>query len=89
MHWSPQLQRLRLPLRQVLFEPGAAPSPAYFPTTALVALLDVMENGATAETAVVGHEGMVGVALQLGGGATPSRAVVQCAGKGVRPVWPA
>lgn len=82
--WLPQLERVRMPLGQVLYEPGGPPSHAYFPTTALVALLYVMENGASSEIAVVGHEGMVGVALFMGGGASPSRAVVQCAGEGFR-----
>ena len=82
--WLAQLERVRMPLGQVLFEPGGPPGHAYFPTTSLVALLYVMENGATSEIAVIGHEGMVGVALFMGGGATPSRAVVQCAGEGFR-----
>ena len=82
--WLPQLERVRMPLGQVLFEPGGPPSHAYFPTTSLVALLYVMEDGATSEIAVVGNEGMLGVALFMGGGATPSRAVVQCAGEGFR-----
>jgi CRP-like cAMP-binding protein len=82
--WLPQLERVRMAPGQVLLEPGASPSHAYFPTTALVALLYVMENGATSEIAVVGHEGMLGVVLFMGGGAAPSRAVVQCAGEGFR-----
>jgi CRP-like cAMP-binding protein len=56
----------------------------YFPTTAIVSLLYVMENGASAEIAVVGNEGLVGVSLFMGGETTPSRAVVQSAGQGVR-----
>jgi CRP-like cAMP-binding protein len=56
----------------------------YFPTTAIVSLLYVMEDGASAEIAVVGHEGVVGIALFMGGGSTPSRAVVQSAGLGYR-----
>ncbi len=82
--WLSQLERVRLLQGQVLFEPGQPPSHAYFPTTALVALLYVMENGATSKVAVVGHEGMVGVSLFMGGGATPGRAVVQCPGEGFR-----
>jgi CRP-like cAMP-binding protein len=82
--WLPMLERVRMPVGQVLFEPGVAPSHAYFPTTSLAALLYVMENGASSEIAVVGREGMVGVSLFMGGGATPSRAVVQCAGEGFR-----
>lgn len=60
------------------------PSHAYFPTTSLVALPYVTENGATSEIAVIGNEGMVGVALFMGGGATPSLAQVQCADDGYR-----
>jgi CRP-like cAMP-binding protein len=56
----------------------------YFPTTAIVSLLYVMENGASAEIAVVGHEGVVGISLFMGGESTPSRAVVQSAGQGLR-----
>jgi CRP-like cAMP-binding protein len=56
----------------------------YFPTTAIVSLLYVLENGASAEIAVVGHEGLVGISIFMGGGSTPSRAVVQSAGKGLR-----
>jgi hypothetical protein len=56
----------------------------YFPTTSIVSLLYVMENGASAEIAVVGNEGLVGISLFMGGDSTPSRAVVQSAGKGFR-----
>jgi CRP-like cAMP-binding protein len=59
-------------------------SHVYFPTTAIVSLLYVMEDGASAEIAVVGNEGIVGVSLFMGGGSTPSRAVVQSAGQGFR-----
>ncbi|MDH4288753.1 MAG: Crp/Fnr family transcriptional regulator, partial [Aquincola sp.] len=59
-------------------------SHVYFPTTAIVSLLYVMEDGASAEIAVVGNEGLVGIALFMGGQSTPSRAVVQSAGKGYR-----
>ena len=54
----------------------------YFPTTAIISLLYETENGSSAEIAVVGNEGVVGVALFMGGESTPSRAVVQCAGQG-------
>ena len=73
-----------LPLGQVLYESGSALSHVYFPTTAIVSLLYVMENGASAEIAVVGNEGIVGVSLFMGGESTPSRAVVQSAGQGFR-----
>jgi CRP-like cAMP-binding protein len=82
--WLPQLEWVHLPLGRALIEPGESPSHAYFPITALVSLLYVMENGATSQIAVVGHEGVVGVSLFMGGGTTPSRAVVQCAGAGFR-----
>lgn len=82
--WMPLLERVTMPLGQVLYEHGKPPSHAYFPTTSLVAMLYVMENGASSEIAVIGNEGMVGVALFMGGGATPSRAEVQCTGEGFR-----
>ncbi len=82
--WLPQLEWVAMPLGQVLYPQGRPPSHAYFPTSSLVALLYEMENGATSEIAVVGNEGMVGVALFMGGGATPSRAAVQSAGEGFR-----
>jgi CRP-like cAMP-binding protein len=68
----------------VLYEPGVTLRHVYFPTDSIVSLLYVMENGASAEIAVVGREGLVGVSLFMGGGSTPSRAVVQSAGKGFR-----
>ena len=82
--WLPQLEPVDLPLGRVLYESGAALSHAYFPTSAIVSLLYVMESGASAEIAVVGKEGVVGVALFMGGETTPSRAVVQSAGRGFR-----
>ena len=82
--WLPLLEAVDLPLGQVLYESGATLSHVYFPTTAIVSLLYVMENGASAEIAVVGHEGIVGISLFMGGESTPSRAVVQSAGGGFR-----
>ena len=82
--WQPQLELIELPLGQVLYEPGDTLSHVYFPTTAIVSLLYVMENGASAEIAVVGHEGIVGISIFMGGESTPSRAVVQSAGLGYR-----
>ena len=73
-----------MPLGQVLYESGATLTHIYFPTTSIVSLLYVMENGASAEIAVVGREGLVGVSLFMGGESTPSRAVVQSAGHGYR-----
>ena len=82
--WLPQLERVEMPLGQVLYESGGTLSHVYFPTTAIVSLLYVMENGAFAEIAVVGNEGIVGISLFMGGDSTSSRAVVQSAGQGLR-----
>jgi CRP-like cAMP-binding protein len=82
--WQPLLERIEMPLGEVLYESGATLTHVYFPTTAIVSLLYVMENGASAEIAVVGNEGLVGVSLFMGGESTPSRAVVQSAGQGFR-----
>ena len=82
--WEPQLELVDLPLGRVLYESGASMSYLYFPTDAIVSLLYVLENGASAEIAVVGFEGVVGVSVFMGGGSTPSRAVVQSAGRGYR-----
>jgi CRP-like cAMP-binding protein len=73
-----------MPLGEVLYESGAPQTHVYFPTTAIVSLLYVLEDGASAEIAVVGSEGIVGISLFMGGGSTPSRAVVQSAGRGLR-----
>jgi len=73
-----------MPLGQVLYESGRTLSHVYFPTTAIVSLLYVMEDGASAEIAVVGNEGVVGISLFMGGESTPSRAVVQSAGHALR-----
>jgi CRP-like cAMP-binding protein len=82
--WLPQLELFELSLGKVLYEPGVTLNHVYFPITAIVSLLYEMENGASAEIAVVGNEGLVGVSLFMGGGSTPSRAVVQSAGHGFR-----
>jgi CRP-like cAMP-binding protein len=82
--WSPLLEIVDMPLGQVLYESGVALTFVYFPLTSIVSLLYVMENGASAEIAVVGNEGIVGVSLFMGGESTPSRAVVQSAGLGCR-----
>ena len=78
------LEMVELALGEVLYESGAELSHVYFPTTSSVSLLYVMENGASSEIAVVGNEGIVGVALYMGGETTSSRAVVQSAGLGYR-----
>ncbi|UHL64832.1 Crp/Fnr family transcriptional regulator [Paralcaligenes sp. KSB-10] len=80
----PNLEVISMPLGNVLYESGAHMRHVYFPTTSIVSLLYVMENGASAEIAVVGYEGIVGVSLFMGGETTPSRAVVQSAGHAYR-----
>jgi CRP-like cAMP-binding protein len=82
--WWPQLEYFDLPLGQVVYEAGSTLSHVYFPTTAIVSLLYVMESGASAEIAVVGNEGIIGISLFMGGESTPSRAVVQSAGSAFR-----
>jgi CRP-like cAMP-binding protein len=82
--WCLQLEQVEMPLGQVLYESGIKLDHVYFPTSAIVSLLYVMENGASAEIAVVGNEGIVGISLFMGGESTPSRAVVQSAGQGFR-----
>ena len=80
----PHLELVPMPLGEVLYESGAQMRHVYFPTTAIVSLLYVMEDGASAEIAVVGNEGIVGISLFMGGETTPSRAVVQSAGHAYR-----
>ena len=82
--WQPMLEWVEMPLGQVLYESGRPLAHVYFPTTTIISLLYVMEDGASAEIAVVGNEGLVGIALFMGGETTPSRAVVQSAGEGWR-----
>ncbi|MGO4156229.1 Crp/Fnr family transcriptional regulator [Cupriavidus sp. YAF13] len=81
---APQLVLVDLPLGQVIYESGDRLNHVYFPTTSIISLLYVMENGASAEIAIVGNEGMVGIALFMGGETTPSRAIVQSAGTAYR-----
>lgn len=81
---KPQLEWVEMPLGKVLYESDGALSHVYFPITAIVSLLYVMIDGDSAEIAVVGNEGIVGISLFMGGETTPSRAVVQSAGFGFR-----
>jgi CRP-like cAMP-binding protein len=81
---SPHLELVEMPLGEVLYESGGQLEHVYFPTTSIVSLLYVLENGASAEIAVVGNEGILGISLFMGGETTPSRAVVQSAGFGYR-----
>jgi CRP-like cAMP-binding protein len=80
----PDLEGTPMPLGHVLYEPGVPMRHVYFPTTSIVSLLYVMEDGASAEIAVVGNEGVVGVSLFMGGESTTSRAVVQSEGYAYR-----
>jgi CRP-like cAMP-binding protein len=82
--WQPYLERVDLALGEVLSESGHTPSYVYFPTTAIVSLLYVTQDGASSEIAVVGKDGVVGISLFMGGNATPSQAVVQSAGQAYR-----
>ena len=82
--WQPQLEQVNLPLGKVLCESGASLQYVYFPTTAIVSLLYVLENGSSAELAVVGFEGVLGISVFMGGGSTPVRDVEQSAGMGFR-----
>jgi CRP-like cAMP-binding protein len=80
----PHLERVALTLGQVVYESGSAQAYVYFPINAIVSLLYVMADGASAEIAMVGNEGVVGVALFMGGETTPNRAIVQSEGFGYR-----
>jgi len=81
---APHLQLVPMLLGDSLYEPGGQLQHVYFPTTAIVSLLYVMESGSSAEIAGAGNEGMLGIALFMGGDTTPSSAVVQTAGHGYR-----
>jgi CRP-like cAMP-binding protein len=86
--WLPDLETIEMPPGKVLYESGEVIRYVYFPTTAIVSLLYVMEDGASAEIAVVGNDGIVGILLIMGDGATTSRAVVQSGGVGLRMAAP-
>jgi CRP-like cAMP-binding protein len=81
---QPHLEPLPLPLGWALYESGDRQGHVFFPTEGIVSLLYVMENGASAEIAVTGNEGLIGVSLFMGGESTPSRAIVQSAGQAYR-----
>jgi CRP-like cAMP-binding protein len=80
----PHMELVSLPLGKTLYDSGEQLSHVYFPTTSIVSLLYELENGSSAEIAVVGNEGIVGIALFMGGDTTPNRAVVQSAGHAYR-----
>jgi CRP-like cAMP-binding protein len=79
-----ELKPVHLGLGQIIYEPGEALQHVYFPTTAIISLLYTMENGASAEMGLVGCDGLVGIAVFMGGDTTPNRAVVQCEGDAFR-----
>src|SRR5450759_3904242 len=81
---APNLELVPMPLGEVLYESGGQLQRVYFPTTSIVSLHYVMENGSSAEIAGVGNEGILGISLFMGGNSTPSRAIVQTAGYGYR-----
>jgi len=82
--WLPQVELVDMPLGRVLYESGTVLSHVYFPTSTLVSLVYLLRSGASAEIAVVGKEGLIGLALLMGGNSTLSRAVVQSAGQAYR-----
>lgn len=82
--WQPQLEFVQLTVGQVLCESGGHLENVYFPTSAIVSLGCLTENGSSSEIAGVGNQGIVGISLFMGGESTPSRAVVQCAGDAYR-----
>jgi CRP-like cAMP-binding protein len=81
---APHLELIAMQLGQTLYEPGDLLQHVYFPTTAIVSLLYILESGSSAEIAGVGNEGVLGISLFMGGNTTPSSAVVQTAGFGYR-----
>ena len=83
-HWVSQLQPVDMRLGDVVHEPGAPIVHVYFPTTSVVSLLHILENGASTEVAAVGHEGVVGISAFMGGTSTPNQSVVRSAGEGYR-----
>jgi CRP-like cAMP-binding protein len=82
--WARELELIDMPMDMVLQEQGEVSRYVYFPTTAMVSLTYLMQNNTSCEIAVVGNEGMIGIALLLGGGSTSSRAVVHSGGAGLR-----
>ncbi len=81
---KPHLEFVSLPLGKVLYESGDKMSHVYFPTTAIISLVYIMENGGTAEVGIAGNNGLIGMALFMGGETTSSRAIVQSAGDAIR-----
>jgi CRP-like cAMP-binding protein len=81
---KPDLEPVSMSLGEVVYESGEQLEYIYFPTTAIISMLYIMENGSTAEIGMAGNDGLVGIALYMGGSTTPSRAVVQSAGNAFR-----
>ena len=82
--WADHLETVDMRLGDVLHEPGCRVSHVYFPATGIVSLVHVLENGALAEIAAVGNEGLVGISAFMGGNSTPNQSVVRAAGRGLR-----
>ncbi len=82
--WVPYFENVELAMGQVLYEPGSTLSHMYFPTTAIVSWVYVLENGATTEIAMTGREGVIGMYMLMGGGKTHNQAIVQTAGQAIR-----
>jgi CRP-like cAMP-binding protein len=82
--WAPYFETVELPMGKVLYEPGSILSHMYFPTTAIVSWVYVLENGATTEIAMTGREGVVGMYMLMGGGKSHNQAIVQTAGQAIR-----
>ena len=82
--WAPHFEILDLPMGKVLYEPGSTLSHIYFPTTAIVSWVYVLENGASTEIAMTGREGVVGMYMLMGGGKSHNQAIVQTAGQAIR-----
>ena len=80
----PHLRLVPMPLGEVLYESGDVLRHVYFPTDSIISLLYVLADGASAEISVVGYEGLIGIALFMGGESTPCRAIVQSAGHAYR-----
>jgi CRP-like cAMP-binding protein len=82
--WVPYFENVELAMGQVLYAPGSTLSHMYFPTTAIVSWVYVLENGATTEIAMTGREGVIGMYMLMGGGKTHNQAIVQTAGQAIR-----
>jgi CRP-like cAMP-binding protein len=82
--WEPYFESVELPTGKVLYEPGSTLSHMYFPTSAIVSWVYVLENGATTEIAMTGREGVVGMYMLMGGGKTHNQGIVQTAGQAIR-----